>query len=214
ADVGIAKNDIYGEKNGYQDGRQIHWTIDVNLGQQQIANMVLEDTISENQDYLEDTIKVYEASVDGKGNPTKGDELDSNLYELEVFTSEDGEQTFTIEWKETIENAYMVEYSTLFFEETGEDVSNTYKITGDGIEENADHAEGSATQKIGWIPGGGGSGEAGYLIVDKVDVTYDREESGLAGAEFDLIDSDRGNVLKTGTTDENGQIDFGRLLFG
>src|SRR5699024_4372137 len=49
---------------------------------------------------------------------------------------------------------------------------------------------------------------------DKVDSTHGQDESKLEGAEFDLIDADTGNVLKSGTTDENGQIDFGRLLFG
>src|SRR5690625_7973843 len=34
AKVGIAKSDTYGEKSGYQDGKQVHWSVKVNLGQQ------------------------------------------------------------------------------------------------------------------------------------------------------------------------------------
>ncbi|WP_405097681.1 Cna B-type domain-containing protein [Oceanobacillus sp. FSL H7-0719] len=209
ARVGIAKTDTYGEKAGYQDGKQVHWSVNVNLGQQKITNLKLEDTISENQDYLTDTIKVYHASVDRNGNASKGEEVPSDQYEL-IHTP--GEQTFTIAWKETVERAFIVEYSTLFFEKHNGEVTNTYKITGDNIIEDG-KTDGGSTVTIRQTSSGGGSGEAGYLIIDKINTTDGGDEK-LAGAVFDLIDPDTGKVLKSGTTDENGHIDFGRLLFG
>ena len=209
ARVGIAKSDTYGEKAGYQDGKQVHWSVNVNLGQQKITNLKLEDTISENQDYLTDTIKVYHASVDRNGNASKGEEVPSDQYEL-IHTP--GEQTFTIAWKETVERAFIVEYSTLFFEKHNGEVTNTYKVTGDNIIEDG-KTDGGSTVTIRQTSSGGGSGEAGYLIIDKINTTDGGDEK-LAGAVFDLIDPDTGKVLKSGTTDENGHIDFGRLLFG
>src|SRR5699024_2417864 len=121
--------------------------------------------------------------------------------------------TFTIEWKEEVERAVIVEYSTLFFEKHNGEVTNNYKVTGDNMVDDA-KTDGGGSVIIEQLTSGGGSGEAGYLVLDKVDVTFGQEEKKLAGAVFDLIDKDTGNVLKTGTTDENGHIDFGRLLFG
>ncbi|QQK78096.1 Cna B-type domain-containing protein [Salicibibacter cibarius] len=209
ASVGIAKSATYGDKSGYQDGKQVHWSIDVNLGQQEISNLTLEDSISDNQAYLEDTITVYHASVDVNGNTTRGDEVSEDEYEL-TFNEDD--QAFTIEWNDTVERPFIVEYSTLFFAGHGEDVTNSYDIKGDNIIEDG-QTDGDGSVTISQTSSGGGSGEAGYLVIDKVDTTDDGEEK-LAGAEFDLIDADTGNVLKTGTTDDDGQIDFGRLLYG
>lgn len=209
AKVGITKSDTYAEKSGYQDGKQVHWSVKVNLGQQKVTNLALEDTISDNQDYLAHTIKVYHATVDRNGNATKAEEVEADAYELN-FT--EGEQTFTIEWKNEVERAFIVEYSTLFFAAHQDDVTNTYKITGEQIVEDG-HTDGGSNVTIRQLSSGGGSGEAGYLVIDKVDTT-DGKEVKLASAEFDLIDPETGKVLKSGTTDENGQIDFGRLLFG
>lgn len=209
AKVGIAKSDTYGEKSGYQEGKQVHWSVKVNLGQQKINRLKLEDTISENQEYLVDTIKVYHATVDGNGNAQKGDEVLSNQYGL---THTPGDLTFTVEWKNEVERAFIVEYSTLFFEQHGKDVTNTYKVTGVNIIEDG-KTGGDGVVTIKQLSSGGGSGEAGYLVIDKVG-KKDGGEAPLAGAEFDLVDPENGNVLKSGITDEDGQIDFGRLLFG
>ncbi len=210
AKVGIAKAETYGEKSGYQDGKQVHWSVKVNLGQQKINNLKLVDTISANQEYLTNTIKVYKASVDTNGKATKGEEISPEQYQLTHTT---GEPDFTIIWKNEVERAFIVEYSTLFFAGHNEDVTNNYEVTGDNIvDDGKTNGDGSVTIKQ--LASGGGNGEAGYLVVDKVDTTYGKEETSLEGAEFDLIDADTGNVLKSGTTDENGQIDFGRLLFG
>ncbi|MYL58506.1 Cna B-type domain-containing protein, partial [Virgibacillus halodenitrificans] len=210
AEVGIVKAETYGEKSGYQDGKQVHWSVKVNLGQQKINNLKLVDTISANQEYLTNTIKVYKASVDTNGKATKGEEISPEQYQLTHTT---GEPDFTIIWKNEVERAFIVEYSTLFFEKHNGEVTNQYSVTGDNIVEGG-QTDGGGKVTIKQLASGGGNGEAGYLVVDKVDTTYGKEETSLEGAEFDLIDADTGNVLKSGTTDENGQIDFGRLLFG
>lgn len=210
AKVGIAKAHTYAEKSGIQNGKQVHWSVTVNPGQQMVTNLKLEDTISDNQEILADTFKVYEASVDTEGKATKKGELSSDEY---VLTHEEGEQIFTVEWNTTVDSAFVVEYSTLFFAAHNANVTNSYKITGDSLIEGG-KTEDSGKVTIRQSGTGGASGEIGYLIIDKVDTTYGQEETKLAGAEFDLIDAETDKVLKSGRTDENGQIDFGRLLFG
>ena len=206
AKVGVYGDRKYGNKSGQQDGKQVHWSIDVNMAQEKIAGLQLVDTISENQEYLTDTIKVYEvAYVNGKR--TKGKAFTD--YSLVVQGNK-----FTIKWDETVERSFIVDYSTLFFAGHGEKVDNAYQITGESITASDDDANGSQNVMIKQLASGGGVGTAGYLIVDKKDTTYGQEEGPLAGAVFELIDADTGKTLKTGTTDENGKIDFGRLLFG
>src|SRR5690625_686743 len=208
---GIVKDSKYGDKSEYQYGKQIHWSIDVNFVQQKIKDLKLVDEISDNQEFLENPIKVYHANIDGNGNASKGEEVASDDYTLDI-DQEAGE--FTVEWNNEVERAFIVEYSTLFFEKHNGEVSNEYTITGDSIGEEESDASGSDDVTITQLGSGGGEGVAGYLVIDKVDSTHGQEETSLAGAEFELIDADTGNVLKSGTTDENGQIDFGRLLFG
>src|SRR5699024_7271010 len=74
AKVGVVKDRKYGDKSGYQDGKQVHWSIDVNFVQQKVNDLKLVDSISENQEFLEDSIKVYHANIDGNGNASKGEE--------------------------------------------------------------------------------------------------------------------------------------------
>src|SRR5699024_8874331 len=71
--VGIVKDIKYVDKFGYLDGKQVHWSIDVNFVQQKVNDLKLVDSISENQEFLEDSIKVYHANIDGNGNASKGE---------------------------------------------------------------------------------------------------------------------------------------------
>ncbi|MFC4386611.1 Cna B-type domain-containing protein [Gracilibacillus marinus] len=210
ANVGIAKADRYADKSGVQDGKQVHWKIDVNPGQQLIDNLVLEDSISDNQDYLKDSIHVFEGIVDGNGDVTKGEEVPNSEYEI---TFGPDNRSFQVVWYNQINDAFVVEYSTLFFAGHNESVSNDYKITGGNIVAN-DTTEDTSNVTIRQLSSGGATGQAGYLVIDKIDSTYGVPESKLAGAEFELIDAHNGKLLKTATTDSTGQIDFGRLLFG
>ncbi|MBO1005717.1 Cna B-type domain-containing protein [Pseudogracilibacillus auburnensis] len=211
ATVGIANSDTYGEKSGYQDGKQVHWSVKVNLGQQLVKDLTLVDTITENQEYLADTIKVYEVTYNDNGDAIRGSEALSKDYVLEHMP---GESTFTVKWEDEVERAFIVEYSTLFFEKHNGEVGNTYTITGKGTNIQEQEREGAEQLRISQLSTGGATGTAGYLVIDKVDVTYKELESKLSGVKFELIDADTGKILKTGTTNASGQIDFGRLLFG
>ena len=205
ASVGIPKANEYSSKIGKEVGKTVEWKIDVNPGQHNVTGLTLTDTISDNQAYLQDTITVYEATVDGNGNAIKGEPYNPELYEL---VHEADTQTFEIKWKNEIDRAFVVEYSTLFFANKGEAVTNDFKVTGENLKEGSNQG-GQESITIDRYDSSGGSGKAGFLIIDKVD----KEGKKLAGATFELRDNETGKVLMSGVTDEEGQISFGRLRF-
>src|SRR5699024_12444628 len=69
---------------------------DVNFVQQKVNDLKLVDSISENQDFLEDSIKVYYANIDENGNASKGGEVFSDEYTLDI-NQDAGE--FTVKWR-------------------------------------------------------------------------------------------------------------------
>ncbi|HEY4566404.1 MAG TPA: SpaA isopeptide-forming pilin-related protein, partial [Savagea sp.] len=71
---------------------------------------------------------------------------------------------------------------------------------------------GTESVTIDQSTGGSGSGKVGYLQVNKI--ASDDANKVFEGVEFQLIDEKTGKVLKTGVTDKDGNIDFGRLMFG
>src|SRR5699024_3548729 len=156
------------DKYEFQDGKQVYSSHDLNLVKQKINYLKLVDRISENQEYLEDSIKVYHANIDGNGHASKGEEVSSDEYTLDV-DQDAGE--FTIEWKDEVERAFIVEYSTLFYEKHNGEVRNDYTITGDSIGEEQSDASDSSSVTISQLGSGGGEGTAGYLVIDKVDIT-------------------------------------------
>src|SRR5699024_7282365 len=99
-----------------------------------------------NQEYLTDTIKVYEAKIENENDTfktVKGDPVSEDAYTLNVE-----DDHFTIEWKENVERAFIVEYSTLFFAAHEETVGNDYEITGDSINETDGDSSGSGEVTI------------------------------------------------------------------
>lgn len=221
AKVGVIKTSKFGSKTGKQDGKKIKWSIDVNMAQQVIKNLQLIDEPSnpELMEYIDGTIKVYKVTeFDQDGKPSEKDEYTDFVESVE-------EDKLTIKWGENkaVNNAFIVEYETLYFAGHNAEIENKYKITGDSIGEDESDSSGSDTVTISQLTSGGGQGTAGYLQVKKVDTTYDFDErknpsleeaAGLAGAEFELYDVETGALLKTATSDEDGIANFGRLLFG
>ncbi|MFD2831071.1 Cna B-type domain-containing protein [Corticicoccus populi] len=209
AEVGIANNNVYADKSGNQNGNIFRWSVNINAGQQVISNLVYSDTLSDNQEVLDHTITVYEASVDGNGNLHQGNVYDPSNYTLNV--AEDS-QSFSIAWNDGISRPFMIEYSSLFFAAQGEEVSNSYEITGDENILEDGHTSGTERKTVRFVSGGSATGEVGYLMIDKIDVTNNGDDK-LGGATFELRDV-AGNVIRTGTTNEDGVLDFGRLLYG
>ncbi|PXW83624.1 putative surface anchored protein, partial [Pseudogracilibacillus auburnensis] len=204
--VTIPKANEYSSKKGKEVGKTVEWSIDINPGQHKVTGLTLTDTISDNHAYLQDTIRVYEATVDKDGKAIKGEPYSTDLYEL---NHEADTQTFEIKWKEEIDRAFVVEYSTIFFAQKGEEVTNDYKVTGENLKDGASQG-GKESIIIDRYSSSGGTGEVGFLIVDKVD----KEGKKLAGAKFELRDKETDQLLISGVTDEDGQISFGRLMYG
>ncbi|MBF4501165.1 LPXTG cell wall anchor domain-containing protein [Savagea sp. SN6] len=213
ADVGITQGGQYGGKAGTQNGKAIDWTVTVNASQATVQDVVLTDTLSANQEFLQDTIKVYATTVDNFGNVTKGAAYDNVTIDVteEANETEEVRQTLTVKFNEAIDRPYIVEYSTLYFAGHNEIVSNDYKVTGSNIGDKGQQG-GTESVTIDQSTGGSGSGKVGYLQVNKI--ASDDENKVFEGIEFQLIDEKTGKVLKTGVTDKDGNIDFGRLMFG
>lgn len=207
ADVGITQGGKYGGKTGEQNGKAIDWTVTVNASQAKVQDVVLTDTLSANQEFLQETIKVYATTVDNFGNVTKGAAYDN----VKINVTEEAPQTLTVTFNDEIDRPYIVEYSTLYFAGDKEIVSNKYKVTGSNIGDKGEQG-GNESVEIDQSSGGFISGKTGYLQINKI--ASDDENKALEGIEFQLIDEKTGKILKTGITDEYGKIDFGRLIYG
>lgn len=207
ADVGIMHGGEFGKKSGYQNGKAIDWSIVINGSQASIHHAVVTDTLSSNQELIKDSVQVYTTTVDNYGNITKAARYD----DIDFQVKEGNPQTFNIVFKKPIEQAYILEYSTMYFASDGEVVSNDFNVTGENIGSEGENGH-TVNVTINQTSGGSATGKVGYLHVQKV-ASDDRQQK-LEGVTFELIDPQSKKVLKTGVTDANGEIDFGRLMFG
>lgn len=206
ATVSVTGGGKYVTKKGNQNGAVIDWEVVVNPQQAKISNVVLTDTISDNQEFLEGSVQVFTTNP----GETEGKEQYPNF---EKSFSKD-KKTLTVKFNNggEIDRAYVVKYTTLHFAGTGQKVENSYKVTGDSLE-TTHTTESKETVTVKQMGGGSGSGKVGYLKVKKVANDKPEESNALAGVEFELIDPVSKRVLKTGTTDDDGIIEFGRLKF-
>ena len=207
ASVGITNGGQYGSKTGNQNGSAIDWSVVVNASQSLIENAMLTDTLSVNQEFLQDSVKVYTTTVDRYGKIVKGAPYEN----VTISVTKEAPQTLTVKFNDDIDRPYIVEYSTLYFAAHGEKVSNGYKITGQNIHKDSSSG-GNKTVTIKQTTGGSASGKVGYLTLHKV--ASDDKNKVFEGVEFQLIDPKTNKVLKTAVTDAQGTIDFGRLMFG
>ncbi|CEA01677.1 Serine-aspartate repeat-containing protein D precursor [Metalysinibacillus saudimassiliensis] len=207
ASVGITNGGQYGSKTGNQNGSAIDWSVVVNASQSLIENAMLTDTLSVNQEFLQDSVKVYTTTVDRYGKIEKGAPYEN----VTISVTKEAPQTLTVKFNDDIDRPYIVEYSTLYFAAHGEKVSNGYKITGQNIHKDGSSG-GNETVTIKQTTGGSASGKVGYLTLHKV--ASDDKNKVFEGVEFQLIDPKTNKVLKTAVTDAQGTIDFGRLMFG
>src|SRR5690625_3859118 len=227
AEAGIYGNRKYADKKGHQEdnSKVADWEILVNIAQEKLTNLKLTDKASSNQEYIADSFAVYEVDYNEKGEVIKGAEFSPEYYDLKIHVAEDidSEPSFELAWKGTVAEAYIVEYSTLFFAGHGEKISNSYELHADKGELIEEEADQTSSITIRQTAAGSASGKSGRLVVQKTESTYDFETGNSVtelqdrikeGVEFKLVDVASGRVIKTGKTDEDGLLDFGRLLFG
>jgi LPXTG-motif cell wall-anchored protein len=212
AKVSVSHGGEYTAKSGAQDGKIINWNVNINFAQSKISNAKLTDTPTNNQILLEESFKLYGTKISENGSVQKdlGNLLEIGKdYTLEIFTSDDGTQSFELVFKEDIDTAYILEYQSYISAKNGDAVSNTVKFEGDQITTEETSSNESIIVKISG-GSGSGSGETGSLTVAKEDA--DTGEL-LAGATFSLYDSEGKIKIRTLTTGEDGKVVFSNLLY-
>ncbi|KGX84227.1 collagen binding domain-containing protein, partial [Pontibacillus litoralis] len=212
ATVSVKNGGSYTEKSGKQDGLSAKWRVDINKGQSTVSDVVITDKPSNNQLYIEDSFKLYGTTVSKNGTVKKDT---SNVleegkdYELEIHRDEEsGQESFTLNFSNTIQEPYVLEYTSYINAANGEIISNNATFEGSGLSE--DPPSSSASFRVQISGSGGGSGELGSLEVKKVDSETNEP---LEGATFTLYDRFGNIAIKTGTTNDQGIVSFNNLLY-
>ncbi|WP_166554448.1 MULTISPECIES: SpaA isopeptide-forming pilin-related protein [Clostridia] len=208
ASVSIPHGGKYTTKSGSQNGKAIDWQVHINFAQSQVSNATIVDNPSNNQALLEGSFRLYATSIDEAGEVSKGELLELNKdYTLDLKQNPD---TFTLKFKEEINEPYILEYQSLILAKPGETVNNEISFSGENIKEVVNESQSSVSVKR-TAGMGEGKGEIGRLTVYKTD-----RNSGnpLSEATFTLKDPESGITIGTKTTNEDGKIVFDRLLYG
>ncbi|KYG90180.1 hypothetical protein A0U40_08035 [[Bacillus] sp. KCTC 13219] len=194
------------------NSQQIAWNFEFNYAQSELKDVVITDTVGKdaddnpNQIILEDTFKVYKVELTGEtpASPTVNRTLlASDEYDLDIDVRNG---TFTLTLGD-VEDAYFVEYETIFIGASGTGAENT--VTADYV--GVDRTSGSDYVLSAAINyGAGATGIKVPFVIVKTDAATGEP---LEGVTFNLRSQYGGNkVLVTGTTDEDGILDFGYML--
>ncbi|SEO93045.1 Uncharacterized surface anchored protein, partial [Amphibacillus marinus] len=180
------------------------WTLNINRSNSYIDRAIVNDTLSNNQTYYQDTFKLYETQVASNGVITKGTEVDSALYNIEFSVDEETwEESFELTFSDEIEEPYILEYETFINANHGDDISNTASLLGHVVDNAIDSSEQDHTASFQ-----GGAGGVVYatggaeLTIEKVD--SDDQSVLLEGAVFEIYDVTGTRLLEVITTDEDG----------
>ncbi len=202
------------------DKSKVDWTVDINVAQAEMSNVVITDTASANQVVDLSTLKVQQLYHDTWNDdkvylPQEGDVgKDSTILQLgvdyDVTSSVDqatGQTETKLTFKHDIDKTYRVTYQSTINSSTPKDtLINDVNITGytDKV------ITGNSTAKTDVVTSSGtGDGVNGSLQVIKEDTDNKKR---LEYAEFSLLQGSK--VIRTGTTDANGQITWGGLKNG
>ncbi len=110
---------------------EINWTVEMNKTKDTLKNAVFKDNIPQGTSLNKDSIKVYYLEVDVNGNATRGKEADPADYKI---ISSDGSK-LEITFKDSIKEAYQIEYVTKITDENVKSFQNNVTITSDNQEQ-------------------------------------------------------------------------------
>ncbi|MCJ1988870.1 collagen binding domain-containing protein [Lactococcus piscium] len=194
------------------------WNISVNNSQSTIdKGLTVTDIPSPNQTIIADSIKIYGTTVDKTGKVT----LDKSIvlekdkaYTVDLQTnSETGEQKLIIVFNNQVTTPYIIQYR-VFINSPLIDVKlgNKASIVGNGT----DVKDGVVAKEVEVTNQSGSSnGKNLKLVLTKVD--KDDNQKLLSGVKFDLYSSvadQKGVLLRSGTTDQDGKINWGNIKSG
>jgi LPXTG-motif cell wall-anchored protein len=216
-------------KYGAQDGKYVAWTLEVNKSLSVIdPGMVITDTSSSGQIVDKNSLKIYQAKVtngvvqtDGSGHLVADTDhpLSTSDYSVDVPAPDStGKQVFTITFNKQINaTAYVVSYNSLIniSKSTGT-LTNSAEFSGNNSQIVQD-TNNQNTNVVNLSAGGWAVGTTGSLTIHKTGHTV-LGDSALKNVTFELWSEDAsGNadtLLRTGTTDGNGNLTFSGLVLG
>ncbi|NLC26780.1 MAG: hypothetical protein GX777_09205, partial [Fastidiosipila sp.] len=181
------------------DTENVDWTVSVNPEGLTIKNPKISDTLSNQQTYLKDTVKIMNS---------KNEELENNSY---ILSFGEDNRSFTITFTAgVITEKINISYSTRL----NPDLVGSYTVTnhiylygGTDQREIYNKSEPATAQQ--WFYGGGGTGRTLTFDLNKVNP----QETKIPGAEFKIVRiNTSGNKVdaskQTIKTDENGKFQF------
>lgn len=217
AGVKIPFGGVFADKNGVQTGEfseRIDWEISLNPNRSVISNFKLTDTPDLNSRLLKDTFVLYEANVNKKGQLSKTDNVltEGEDYNLNIKTDqENGKQSFELSFPEEIDQAYILTYSSYVdpLVSKGEAINNAFTAEGTTTEYK-ELTEDEVNVFKSNAGGGDGTSVRGNLEIRKVDTNG----KDLAGAKFQLFTKNGEQLLRSGETNQDGNVQFGGLRRG
>ena len=207
------------DKSGKQDptnSAYALWTIWVNKAQSTFSDAVVTDEPSDNQIIGESSIVIYPGKVAANGDFTEDTSNPLVLgkdYSVDLQTDNvTGKQTMKISFAKEISSAYSIHYRSLInSSKINDTLTNTASISGKG-EKDVDNNTNGSTQVVNNY--GSATGKNTNIVLTKSDA--DTKKS-IAGASFELwsdVSGQKGQKLRTGTTDAAGSITWNNLKSG
>ncbi|MCJ1995638.1 Cna B-type domain-containing protein [Lactococcus piscium] len=208
------------EKTGEQDTLDASlavWSLWVNKAQSTVKDVVITDKPSANQIVIADSIAVYGSKVAIDGTVSKAEEkilVKDADYSVDLQTeSSTGKQILVIKFLHTIDTAYLIQYRAFInSSQVNDTLSNSVSVKGTGQKT----VDGQTIQNIKVVNSSGSSASKNInLVITKVD--QDNTSKVLPGVKFELYASSNGNkggLLRSGTTDNKGQLSWGNLKGG
>ncbi|MGX7048795.1 aggregation-promoting protein [Lactococcus piscium] len=208
------------EKTGQQDPSDASlavWNVWVNKAQSTLKDVVITDKPSSNQTVIADSIVVYGSTVAQNGTVSQDQKkilVKDADYSVDLQTnSTTGEQVLVIKFLHTIDTAYLIQYRAFINSSLVNDtLTNSVNVKGTG-QKTVDNG---TTQGVKVVNNSGSSSSKNInLVITKVD--QDNTSKVLPGVKFELYASSNGNkggLLRSGTTDDKGQLSWGNLKGG
>ena len=219
AKVSVPNSGKVAYKTGEQDPEDSAyavWNITVNPEQSTLKDVTVVDKPSTNQVVDKSDVVVYGTKIATNGEITV--DKDSVLtegkdYSIDITTDQtSGEQVMTIKFLHEISTAYSVHYRTLInSSKINDTLSNTVTVTGTG----AKVVTGEVTTSPD-VVNNSGTAEGTNLDyqLTKVDKDTDKVLSGVKFELWSYKNNAKGQLLRTGTTDDKGQIRWNNLKSG
>ena len=222
--VNIPDGGILIRKNGDVDwdgnSNYLKWSVDINPTQSTINNLVIIDKPSNNQIIDKKSIKLFGTTLgaEKKYNKDRTKVLEEGKdYKVNLDTNnETGQQILTVEFLSTVTKMYVLEYKSLMTPmklNVNETFLNNISMTGNG---QIPIETGDSKDVTVWTSSGTANGDTASFTLVKESKTSKEK---LAGAEFELwtsVDKSgklvKGQLVRSGITDDNGELKIGRLI--